>query len=375
MTNEKEKRSCLLWSRILVVFNCKVQTQHLLIHLFLPNIWTLGPHHCFPVANYPSCWLQQWIHVLQVYSQLISNICTDALSAEKVLWRGSYLQSTCFVWVILSLRAVFFFRWPHWVTQKNPVQRVQRSFWGKKSQCRHILIMIYGHIWQRWLFFHDFFVLLFCLTSSQIWLIPLVDDHKFNYLMKLKNETLIKSGIWWKPQVIGWCSMPSCHLSPTSIGICHVIWDASCATEVLSGWTFRSFLKFCCSWSFCVCGGCIWAGAVLLLHQAYGKASISYFIGMCSPVTCQHGNDGERCPFAVKCAWKKNAYTWEWSISWLDHDLSCWTWCRDSGYTWWGGCNIKDDIVWCNKADLWCNSSPRRARYDEASLLCYTSIL
>ncbi len=139
--------------------------------------------------------------------------------------------------------------------------------------------------------------------------------------MKLKNETLIKSGIWGKPQVIGWCSMPSCHLSPTSIGICHVIWDTSCATEVLSGWTFGRFLKFCYSWSFCMCGGCIWAGAVLLLHQAYGKASISYFIGMCSPVTFQHGNDGKRCPFAVKCAWKKNAYTFspgsDWSVDWI----------------------------------------------------------
>jgi len=70
-----------------------------------------------------------------------------------------------------------------------------------------------------------------------------------------------------------------------------------------------------------VCGGCIWAGAVLLLHQAYGKASISYFIGMCSPVTFQHGNDGKRCPFAVKCAWKKNAYTFspgsDRSVDWI----------------------------------------------------------
>jgi hypothetical protein len=70
-----------------------------------------------------------------------------------------------------------------------------------------------------------------------------------------------------------------------------------------------------------VCGGCIWAGAVLLLHQAYGKASISYFIGMCSPVTFQHGNDGKRCPFAVKCAWKKNAYTFspgsDQSVDWI----------------------------------------------------------
>jgi hypothetical protein len=61
--------------------------------------------------------------------------------------------------------------------------------------------------------------------------------------------------------------------------------------------------------------------AVLLLHQAYGKASISYFIGMCSPVTFQHGNDGKRCPFAVKCAWKKNAYTFspgsDQSVDWI----------------------------------------------------------
>jgi hypothetical protein len=70
-----------------------------------------------------------------------------------------------------------------------------------------------------------------------------------------------------------------------------------------------------------MCGGCIWAGAVLLLHQAYGKASISYFIGMCSPVTFQHGNDGKRCPLAVKCAWKKNAYTFcpgsDRSVDWI----------------------------------------------------------
>jgi hypothetical protein len=61
----------------------------------------------------------------KVYSQLISNICTDALSAEKVLWRGSYLQSTCFVWVILSLRAVFSFRWQNF-TLGDP----------KKIQCK-----------------------------------------------------------------------------------------------------------------------------------------------------------------------------------------------------------------------------------------------
>lgn len=123
----------------LVIDSCCLQLQstdpHLLIHLFLPNIWTLGPHHCFPVANYPSCWLQQWIRVSQVYSQLISNICTDALSAEKVLWRGSYLQSTCFVWVILSLRAMFFFWWRNFTMgdPKKSSAKATKEFLGKKE--------------------------------------------------------------------------------------------------------------------------------------------------------------------------------------------------------------------------------------------------
>jgi hypothetical protein len=70
-----------------------------------------------------------------VYSQLISNICTDALSAEKVLWRGSYLQSTCFVRVILSLRALFFFggKISHWVTQKKSSAKGTKEVLGKKE--------------------------------------------------------------------------------------------------------------------------------------------------------------------------------------------------------------------------------------------------
>lgn len=44
---------------------------------------------------------------------------------------------------VFFLVAKFHTGWP----KKNPVQRVQRSFWGKKSQCHHILIMIYGQIW------------------------------------------------------------------------------------------------------------------------------------------------------------------------------------------------------------------------------------
>ncbi len=221
--------------------------------------------------------------VLTAYQQHMyrCSVCREGtverqLPAKHLFCVGdSIIESSVFFSV-----AKFHTGWP----QKNPVQRVQRSFWGKKSQSHHILIMIYGHIWPNMAMlammalFSWFFVLLFCLTSSQIWLIPLVDDHKFNYLMKLKNETLIKSGIWEKPQVIGWCSMPSCHLSPTSIGICHVIWDASCATEVLSGWTFRRFLKFCYSliilcvwwmhmgWCSITTSSGLWEGKHLIFH-------------------------------------------------------------------------------------------------------------
>jgi hypothetical protein len=51
----------------------------------------------------------------QVYSQLISNICTDALSAEKVMSRGSHPPTKAIVLCDESKHSIDMEKLSHWL--------------------------------------------------------------------------------------------------------------------------------------------------------------------------------------------------------------------------------------------------------------------